>query len=392
MGLLVPIRYSVRSLGQRLTSSTMTALSVAMVVMVLTILLGFVDGMRRTITSAAGRNNYILVYRGIKIEAGFINHESLDILRTRPEIATDAKGNALMSPEILWAFDPTPDAPHASTATIRAIQSPVGYEVHNKIKVIEGRLPERGKNEWIVGQRLLIRFPNLHIGTLMKVGRGRVTFPIVGVFTDDGSTRESEVLMDVNDLAVVSHIPPAELGANTVHLILKPGYEEQFANALRGDSRLRLDLYSEHDFYNQLAGASNQLRTLGLVVALILAIGALFGAMNTMYSAVARRKREVGTLRVLGFGRGNVLTAFIMESAVLGFCGGLAGELLAIIVAHATGLESRLMTVGNMMFAFDLPPSAFGYGLVAAIIIGVCGGVLPAWQASRLDVVEALRD
>jgi ABC-type antimicrobial peptide transport system permease subunit len=114
--------------------------------------------------------------------------------------------------------------------------------------------------------------------------------------------------------------------------------------------------------------------------------------MNTMYSAVARRKREVGTLRALGFGRGNVLSAFIVESAVLGLCGGVIGELLALIVAHTTGLESRLMTVGNIMFSFSLPLSVFGYGLVAAIAIGVLGGLLPAWQASRLDVIEALRD
>src|ERR1700722_10083949 len=126
----------------------MTALSVAMV------------GMVRTFPMAAGRNNYILVFRGVKIEAGFINHETLDILRVRPEIALDASGKPLISPEILGAFDPTPDAPRASTAALRAIKD-VGYEVHNKIRVIEGRRPERGKNEWIVGQRLLVRFPLL---------------------------------------------------------------------------------------------------------------------------------------------------------------------------------------------------------------------------------------
>jgi putative ABC transport system permease protein len=226
----------------------------------------------------------------------------------------------------------------------------------------------------------------------MRLGSAKIKFPIVGVFSDNGSARESEVLMDFDDLAVINHVPPAELGATSVHLVLKPGYEDQFKNALRTDDRLKVDLYSEREFYEHAAGTSNQLRELGLIVAIILAIGALFGAMNTMYSAVARRKREVGTLRVLGFGRGNVLTAFIIESAVLGLCGGVIGELLAVIVAHATGLESRLMTVGNMMFSFDLPPSAFSYGMFSAVFIGVLGGLLPAWQASRLDVVDALRD
>ena len=388
---MVPIRYSVRSLGQRLTSSAMTALSVALVVMVLTILLGFVDGLRRTLMQAVGIDNCILLYRGVTVEAGFINHQTLDIIRARPEIATNAKREPLISPEILGAFDPTPDAPRASTATIRAIRA-IGYEVHNKIKMIEGRRPIRGNNEWIVGQRLLIRFPNLHLGATMRLGSTKIKFPIVGVFADNGSARESEVLMDFDDLAVINHISPAELGATGVHLVLKPGYEDQFKSALREDDRLKVDLYSEREFYEHAAGTSNQLRELGLIVAIILAIGALFGAMNTMYSAVVRRKREVGTLRVLGFGRGNVLTAFIVESATLGLCGGVIGEVLAVIVAHATGLESRLMTVGNMMFSFDLPPSAFSYGILCAVIIGVLGGLLPAWQASRLDVVDALRD
>ena len=369
----------------------MTALSVALVVMVLTILLGFVNGLHRTMMLAADPDNHIVLMRGVTIEAGFINHETLDLLRVRPEIATDANGHPLMSPEILIPFDPTPDAPRASTATIRAVL-PIAYEVHRNVRIIQGRRPERGKNEWIVGQRLAARFPGLHPGAKMRLGQSKVDFTIVGVFSDNGSTRESEVWMDLNDLSVVAHIPPAELGANVIHLVLKPGYDDQFKTALRSDNRLKVDLYSEQAFYQQAAGFSNQIRDLGLVVAVILAIGSLFGAMNTMYSAVARRRREVGTLRALGFGRGNVLAAFIIESTVLGLCGGLIGEVLAVAVAHATGLESRLMTVGNIMFSFDLPPSAFGYGMVWAVSIGVLGGLLPAWQASRLDVVNALRD
>jgi putative ABC transport system permease protein len=138
----------------------MTALSIALVVMVLTILLGFVDGLHRTMTLAADRDNHIVLERGVTIEAGYINHETLDILRVRPEIALDARGNPLMSPELLIPFDPTPDAPRASTATIRAVL-PVAYEVYRNVRLIEGHRPERGKNEWIVGQRLAAQFPGL---------------------------------------------------------------------------------------------------------------------------------------------------------------------------------------------------------------------------------------
>ena len=149
---------------------------------------------------------------------------------------------------------------------------------------------------------------------------------------------------------------------------------------------------SEQAFYLQAAGFSNQIRSLGLAVAMVLAIGAVFGAMNTMYSAVARRRREVGTLRVLGFGRGTVLLAFIVESAVLGLAGGMLGELLAVVVAYGTGLQSRLMNVGTILFSFQLDSTAMIAGIVASIVIGIAGGLLPAWQASRIRVMEALRD
>ncbi|HKN00900.1 MAG TPA: FtsX-like permease family protein [Candidatus Binataceae bacterium] len=372
-----------------MTSSAMTAMSVALVVMVLTILLGFVHGMRRTVTSAAEQGNWILLARDAKDETGYINHENIQILRTMPQIATDAAGNPLMSLEAPVPFDPSPDAPRASTAYVRAVR-PVAYEVHRGIRIVEGRRPERGKNEWLVGQRLAARHPFFRPGATFRWLRN--DWHVVGIFSDNGSGRESEAWADFDDIITTFHLPPGTMGANSIHVILKPGYEEPFAEALHADSRLRVDLMSERDFYSQAAGFSDQIRRLGLVVAAILAIGAVFGAMNTMYSAVARRKREVGTLRVLGFGRGSVLTAFILESATLAVIGGVIGEILAVVVAQATGLDSRLMNVGTVLFSFRLPGSAFPAGIIAAIIIGVVGGLLPAWQAAQLNVVDSLRD
>jgi ABC-type lipoprotein release transport system permease subunit len=374
-----------------MTSSAMTAMSVALVVMVLTILLGFVHGMRRTMTDASESANWMVLERGVLVETGGINHENYQILRTRSEIASDRAGSPLISPEILVGFDPTPDASRASTAMIRAVYS-IAYEVHRNIRIVEGHRPERGKNQWKVGQRLAARYPNLRVGEKFIWGRNRTEWQIVGVFSDKGSARESEVWANLDDLAELFHVPASELGASAIHIVLKPGSADAFAELMRTDSRLRTDLMSERAFYAQAAGFSNQLRSLGLVVAAILSIGAIFGAMNTMYSAVARRKREVGTLRVLGFGRGSVLTAFMLESAILAILGGLIGEMLAVIVAYASGLESRLMNVGTILFSFRLPWSAFAIGLGAALVIGITGGMLPAWQAARLDVIDSLRE
>lgn len=388
---MIPIRYSVRNLGQRITTSAMTAMSVALVVMVLTILLGFVDGMRRTVTLAAERGHYMILQRGLTVEAGYIDHPTLQVLETRPEIAADRAGHPLISPEFLIGFDPTPDAPHASTATIREVL-PIAYEVHPGIHIVAGRRPQRGKNEWIVGQRLAVQQPTLRLGSKFRWGAVKTEFTVVGIFSDHGSARESEVWADLNDVTVILHLALGQLGATVVHVVLKPGYHDAFARALRSDSRLKVDLWEESAFYEQAAGFSNQIRQLGLAVAIILGIGAVFGAMNTMYTAVARRKREVGTMRALGFGSRDVLGAFIVESAVLGLIGGCLGELIAVVVAYGTGLESRLMSIGNILFSFDLPLSALAYGLAVAVVIGIIGGILPAWQAAHLGVMEALRE
>ncbi len=333
----------------------------------------------------------MVLEHGVLAEGGGINHENIQILRTRVELATNASGQPLLSPEILVGFDPTPDAARASTAILRGVY-PIAYEVHRNIRMVEGHKPVRGKYEWIVGDRLAAKYPNLRTGKTFRWGRNRTQWHIVGIFSDNGSARESEVWLDLDDVATLFHVPTGQLGANVLHVILKPGSSTSFAAAMRGDARLRLDLMSERDFYAHAAGFSDEIRSLGLVVAIILAIGAVFGAMNTMYSAVARRTREVGTLRVLGFGRGSVLAAFMLESAILGLVGGLIGEVLAIAVAQATGLQSRLMSVGNVLFSFRLPWSSFGVGLAAAIAIGIAGGMLPAWQASRLDVIDSLRE
>ncbi len=183
-----------------MTSSAMTATSVALVVMVLTILLGFVHGMRRTMTDASDRNNWMVLERGVLVETGGIDHENYQILRARSEIASDRSGSPLISPEILVGFDPTPDAAQASTAMIRAVYA-IAYEVHRNITMVEGHRPVRGKNQWIVGQRLAARYPNLRPPQKFIWGRNRIEWQIVGVFSDNGSARESEVWTDLDDVA-----------------------------------------------------------------------------------------------------------------------------------------------------------------------------------------------
>jgi ABC-type antimicrobial peptide transport system permease subunit len=254
------------------------------------------------------------------------------------------------------------------------------------MRLESGRWPAAGTPEMVIGRKLAARYPNLAIGDDFRFGRR--SYRIVGTFSDKDSARESEV---VTDLDILTQDIKMANGFAVLHVVLKPGTHDDFAKSLTTDSRVKVDTMSEHEFYEKQTGFVDQLRTLGLMVALILAVGSVFGAMNTMYSAVARRTSEIGVLRVLGFSRFNVLASFVIESIVLAAVGGILGEILGVVVAYSTGLSSQLMNVGEIIFRLRLTMGAFMSGMVAAIAIGAFGGLLPAWRASRIGLVESLR-
>jgi len=385
---LIPIRYNLRSLMVRRATSAMTASVVALVVMLLFILSGFVAGLRATVMSNALTDNWMVLSRGTTNEGGsFISREQYEIIKSRPQIAATPDGQALVSPEVITGFNPVPDAPPSSSifTLLRGVY-PIAYQVHRGMRLESGRWPNSGTPEMVVGRKLAARFPNLAVGSDFKFGRH--TFKIVGIFSDRDSARESEVLTDLGILTQDIHVAN---GFEVLHVVLKPGTHGDFAKSLTTDSRVKVDTMSEQEFYAKQTGFIDQLRTLGLVVAMILAVGSVFGAMNTMYSAVARRTSEIGVLRVLGFSRFNVLASFVIESIVLALAGGVLGEILGVLVAYSTGLSSQLMNVGEIIFRFRLTVGAFVSGMVAAVAIGALGGLLPAWRASRIGLVESLR-
>lgn len=257
------------------------------------------------------------------------------------------------------------------------------------MKLLSGHWPNPGAGEWVVGRKLAVKFPQLNPG--QKFHFGRRNWNIVGTFADDDSARESEVWCDVDDLFTDYHHQNRG-PANVLHAIIKPGEAGSLEELLKKDPRVPFHLQSERDFYAAQNELADQFQSYGLMLAAILAIGAIFGGMNTMYAAVARRSREIGVLRVLGFGAGNVLASFVIESAMLGLAGAIIGELLGVIVADATGLNSRLMNVGLFIFSFHMGIRAFSAGIIAGVLIGVIGGILPAWRASAIGINEALRE
>jgi putative ABC transport system permease protein len=386
---VIPITYNLRSLMVRRTTTLTTALGIALVVMVVVILLGFVSGLRQSLELAGEPGHWIVLSRGTWSEGeSYIPRQQADILRTRPEIATDSSGATLFSPEMVVPFNAAVNRPASQfrPASLRGV-SPVVYRMRRGLRLVAGRWPAPGRDEMAIGQKQAARFPELGLGTTFRYGRRSWT--IVGIFADRGSALESEFWTDID---VLQQDARFENGYSSFHVVLKPGSEDSFRNALSGDARLTVDALSETDFFAEQAKVADRLRELVLIVGLIVGTGAAFGGMNTMYAAVARRTREVGVLQTLGFSRGSVLTSFLVESVILALTGGVVGDLLAILLGLAAGLNHRLMSVGAVVFSSAFTLSALLGGIVAALLIGIAGGLLPAWRAANLPIIESLRE
>ncbi len=385
---MVPIRYNLRSVLERRGTSLMTMLGVALVSMIFVIVFGFIAGLKESLRNSGQDRNWMVLARGVTSEnESYVPHEATEVISARPEIALDADNHPLVSRESIAGVNIARIRGAKEFALLRGVE-PIAYELHPNLRLVEGRWPERGKGEWAVGQRLLARYPYLSPGSTFHYGHH--DWQIVGVFGDHGSARESEIWTNLDDLINDRHWSPG--GASALHLVLRAGTSTEFAQALKADGRFTLQTESEGDYYAAQAKVAAQLRTLGLIVAIALAIGATFGGMNTMYTAVSRRGREIGVLRVLGFSRADILGSFVIESAILAIAGGAAGIVLATLVAWVSGLGSRTMSIGAMFFSYRASPGAFAAGVVVAAIIGVAGGLMPALRASRIGIINALRE
>jgi ABC-type lipoprotein release transport system permease subunit len=385
---MVPVRYNFRSVMERRGTSLMTMLGVALVSMIFVIVLGFVAGLNQSLRDAGQGSNWVVLERGVTSEnESYVPHEATEILTTRPEIMLDRDHHPLLSRESLAGVNVSQTRGAKEFALLRGVE-PIAYLVHPNLHLLAGHWPKRGNDEWVIGRRLLARYPFLRPGTTFHYGRQ--DWKIVGVFSDHDSARESELWTDIDDLRSARHWEPG--GAASLHVVLNPGTSAEFAQGVKADGRFTLETESEAEYYAAQSKVAAQLRGLGLTVALALAVGATFGGMNTMYTAVTRRGREIGVLRVLGFSRGDILSSFVIESAILGCAGGIMGVLFATVVAWAVGLTSRTMSIGAMFFSYQPSGGSIAAGLVAAAVIGIAGGLMPALRASRVGIISSLRE
>ncbi|MDX2417425.1 MAG: ABC transporter permease [Xanthomonadales bacterium] len=383
-------QFSIRSLPQRKGSSAAALLGIAGVVAVMVGVLSIAQGVLMTMQSSAGDSNAIVLRSGADSEMmSGLGGDDTRIIAEAPGIARDSSG-AIASPELFVVIN----LPMRSTGTdanvpLRGVQAPA-MTVRDSFKLTEGRMFKWGLNEVIVGKGARQQFAGLEIGSSIEVGQEK--WPVVGVFEADGGLSESEIWVDA------AVLQPAYRRGNSyqavyVKLNSREAFDE-FKDTLTSDPRLNVKPMRESEYYDsQSTTVYNLITGLGTLIAFIMGLGAVFGALNTMYTAVSSRTREIATLRALGFRSGPVVISVVSESLLLAFVGGLIGAGLAWLAFDGYRAATlNWASFSAITFAFDVNIKLLAQGITFAMLIGLVGGLFPAIRAARQPIAQALRE
>lgn len=382
--------YNLRSLMVRKATAALTAMGVAMVVAVFVMTLAIAAGFRATLVSSGSPQNAIVLRKGATAETtSYVPRTLVPMIETLPQIKRGADGQPLASSELVVIIS-VPRIRDGRPANVPARGvGPRAFLVRPSFTFVEGRPFRPGFREINVGRLASNRFRGLTMNSQVKIAGGIWT--VVGIFTDRDSSFEGEVWGDVDQMASAFQRPRG-YQSMTVRLIDESAFDS-FASALAADPRLNMRPQRELDYYAEQSRAVTAVITaLGSFVTLILSIGAMFGAMNTMYAAVAYRTREIGTLRALGFSRLKIVAAFLVESIALAVVGGLIGCLLALPIHGMSSGTMNFSSFSEIAFKFRITPALLVGGVLFAAVMGAIGGFLPALRAARIPVARALRE
>jgi putative ABC transport system permease protein len=387
MGLIT--NYNLRSMIVRKGTAAMTAGGIAMVVAVFVMTLALAQGFKATLVASGSPGNAIVLRKSATAETvSAVLRSDVPIVESLPQVARGSDGRPLSSPELVTIIAlPRQTDNQPANVPVRGV-GPRAFEVRETLTFVEGRRFTPGTREINVGRLAVGRFKGLTVGSDLKFGS--TTWKVAGVFTADDAAFESEVWGDVELMG------PAFQRAGYQSITVKladPSMFDSFKAAVEGDPRLYLQPHRELDYYaEQSLAMTTVIRVFGTFVTLILSIGAMFGAMNTMYAAVAYRTREIGTLRALGFSQFRVVTAFLAESIALAVIGGVLGCILALPVHGLSTGTTNFSSFTEVAFKFRITPALMAGGLVFSAVMGAVGGLLPAIRAARIPVARALRE
>jgi putative ABC transport system permease protein len=385
----IPLIYNVRSVRARWTSTIVAVLGIAGTVGVFIAMLSLAHGFKATLVASGSPGNALVMRAGSPSEMmGGVTLESIKVIADAPGIARDANG-PLLTQEVVGVIP----VPLISTGTDANVQvrgvSPNVLEIRKFTKIVQGRMFAPGVSELIVGKNASKTYRGLTLGNVVDFAGGRWT--VVGVFDASGSAFDSEVWCDSHILNEIMKRPANIFQSVTVHL-QSPDSFQTLKDSLTTDPRLNVDVTREIDYYAKQSTTMTKLITvLGGLVAGIMAIGAVFGALNTMYSAVSERGREIATMRAVGFGGGSVVFSFLLEALLIAFIGGLLGCVAVLPLNGLTTSTMNFQTFSNLAFAFKITPVLLMEGVIFALVMGAAGGLLPAVRAAAMPVATALR-
>ncbi len=385
----IPVSYNIRNLKLRKGLTLMTALGIALTVTTAIFLMALLTGLKRAFVTSGDPLNVLVLRKGSEAElSGGFAAESLQTLRNLPGVAKDSHGDPTVSGEwVVVIVLPRKDGTGEVNVTVRGMMQ-TGLELRPRVKLVQGRWFTPGQREVVVSESIHKRFAQANVGDDMQFGKG--PWQVVGIFDAGGSAYESEIWGDVNQMASDFD---RQGGFSSAYLrATDPVAAEALKNRVSDDQRLKLDGMLETEYYAKQTRSGAPIKFVGLVVAVIMAIGSCFAAMNTMYAAVAYRAREIATLRVIGFSRPSILTSFMLESLLLALLGALVGIVLMLPFNGMTTGTSNAITFSEVVFSLRMTPGVVGAAIAFALIMGLFGGMAPAWHAARQNILNALRD
>lgn len=390
---MIPVKYNLRNLRVRWVTTAMTALFTGLLVCASVLVVGLVDGLMGAFTVSADEQKLIFLRKGSDNETSSeIIGETASRLGTLEGVATDAAtGLRMWSAEsVTIQTKPRRGDTIAVNLIVRGMTEP-GRTLRPGFKIVKGRDLRSGTNEAITSPSIAGRFQNCGLGERLNVNG--TDFEIVGLFEAGGSTAESEVWTDVNNLAAAR-----KHQSESYSLVMMRASSREARDAIvniiktNDDEFKDLDVKDEKEYFRSQLTIIVHIRTIGYGLAVFLSIGAMFGAANTMYSAVAHRAREIGTLRALGFTRRSILISFLFESIVLCLIGGMLGSLATVPLNGMSSGTQNPMMFSEVTFSFHFGPRVILQGVMLATLMGLLGGLFPAVRAIRMNIVKALRE
>ena len=385
----IPIAYNLRSIRVRWTSAVVAILGIAGTVGVFVAVLSIAKGFNATLVASGSADNAIILRSGSTNEMdSSVTLDQVRVIQDAPGVARSSSG-PMVSPEVVVIRNfALRSSGTDANVQVRGV-SPIVREVRPQVHLTEGRFFQPGLFELVVGRSATHSYAGLELGNTIKFGGA--TWKVVGIMDSDGSAFDSEVWADSSVLDQIYHYPQDIFRSVTVHLT-SPDALQKLKDALTSDPRMQVGVTREKEYYDKESRAMTQMITvLGGGVVVIMGLGAIFGALITMYSAVAERGREIATMRALGFGGASVVTSFILESLLISLIGGLIGCVAVLPLNGFTASTMNLQTFSHLAFAFRITPQLLIGGVIFALVMGFFGGVFPALRAARRPVAAALR-